>query len=185
MITKTIRRATPDDNALIYELALPAWKDAYSEILSRGQMDYMLEMMYSESSLTRQMQEGHAFFIVVCDGAPSGFISFHPQGDDLYILEKLYVHPQWQGTGAGRFLVEQAEEHIRNRHPGKRILFELNVNRNNQAVNFYTRLGFSIDREVDEDIGNGFFKNDFVMRKMIQTAVQDYRPSFVSNSQQK
>jgi GNAT superfamily N-acetyltransferase len=163
---KTIRHATPDDCALIYELAVPSWKVAYSEILSGEQMDYMLKKMYSEESLTRQMREGHIFFIVLCDDIPSGFISFHPQGENLYILEKLYILPHTQGTGAGRFLVEQAEEYIRNLHPaGRHFLFELNVNRNNKAVDFYKRLGFHIDREVDEDIGNGFYKNDYIMRK--------------------
>ena len=165
-VTKTIRQATPGDCALIYELAEPAWKVAYSEILSCEQMEYMLEMMYSEKSLKRQMLEGHTFFIVLCNDIPAGFISFHPQGEDLYILEKLYVHPNWQGSGAGRFLVEKAEEYIRKLHPaGKRFLFELNVNRNNKAVDFYAHLGFRIDREVDEYIGNGFYKNDYVMRK--------------------
>ena len=165
---KTIRQTSPNDCALIYELALPAWKEAYSEILSPEQMDYMLEMMYSENSLKRQMREGHIFFIVLCDGVPSGFISFHPQGENRYILEKLYVLPQTQGTGAGSFLVEKAEEYIRNRHPTRRILFELNVNRNNKATGFYQRLGFHIDREVDEDIGNGFYKNDYIMVKRIE-----------------
>ena len=164
---KTIRQANHGDCTLIYELAVPSWKVAYAEILSGEQMEYMLNRMYSEESLTRQMQEGHIFFIVFCDGIPAGFISFHPQGENLYILEKLYVLPQVQGTGAGRFLVEKAEEHIRNLHPGKQFLFELNVNRNNKAVKFYQRLGFHIDREVDEDIGNGFYKNDYIMQKMV------------------
>jgi GNAT superfamily N-acetyltransferase len=164
---KTVRQATHSDYTLIYELAVPSWKVAYSEILSDEQMEYMLEMMYSEESLHRQMQDGHIFFIVLCDEVPSGFISFHPQDDTLYILEKLYVLPHAHGTGAGRFLVEKAEEHIRNRHPGRHFLFELNVNRNNKAVGFYKQLGFHIDREVDEDIGNGFYKNDYIMQKAI------------------
>ena len=164
---KTIRQATSNDCVLIYQLAVPSWKEAYSEILSGAQMEYMLEMMYSEESLRQQMWEGHIFFIVLCDGIPSGFISFHPQGENLYILEKLYVLPQTHGTGAGRFLVEKAEEYIRNRHPGEHFLFELNVNRNNKAVGFYQRLGFRIDRKIDEDIGNGFYKNDYIMQKNI------------------
>ena len=164
----SIYQATPDDCALIYELAAPTWKDAYAEILSDEQMDYMLTMMYSEESLKRQMREGHVFFIILSDGSPSGFIAFHAQGENLYILEKLYILPQMQGSGAGRFLVEKAEEYIRKNHSsGENIMFELNVNRNNKAVHFYKRLGFHIDRVVDEDIGNGFYKNDYIMRKMI------------------
>ena len=164
---KDIRQSTPNDCGLIYELALPTWKATYSEILSESQMSYMLEMMYSEESLKRQMQEGHIFLIALLDGDPVGYISFHPQDNDLYILEKLYVLPHVQGTGTGRYLVEKAEEYIRNRHPGQQFLFELNVNRNNKAVEFYKRTGFHIDREVDEDIGNGFYKNDYIMQKRL------------------
>lgn len=113
------------------------------------------------------MREGHIFLFVLCDNVPSGFISFHSQGETLYILEKLYVLPCMQGAGAGRFLVEKTEEYIHNLHPGGQILFELNVNRHNKAVGFYQRLGFHIDREVNEDIGNGFYKNDYIMQKVI------------------
>ena len=164
---KTIRQATPDDCHLIRELAIPAWKVAYAEILSDKQMEYMLKMMYTDESLAQQMREGHIFFIAECDDLPCGFISFHSQGEGLYVLEKLYVLPQVQGKGAGRFLVEKAEEYISNLNPGKQFLFELNVNRNNSAVDFYKRLEFHVDREVDEDIGNGFYKNDYIMKKII------------------
>jgi len=164
---KTIRQATPDDCRLIYELAAPSWKSAYSEILTDKQMAYMLQMMYSDESLKKQMSDGHIFYIASLFRVPCGFISFHQQSDDMYVLEKLYVLPQAHGKGAGRFLVEKAEERIRCQHPDKQFLLELNVNRNNKSVEFYKRLGFHIDREVDEDIGSGFYKNDYVMRKSI------------------
>ena len=130
-------------------------------------MTYMLEMMYSEESLKRQMKEGHVFFIASLEGDPVGYISFHLQDDELYILEKLYVLPQMHGKGMGRFLVEKAEEYIRAHHPEQPLRFQLNVNRNNKAVEFYKQLGFHIDRQVDEDIGNGFYKNDYIMQKRL------------------
>ena len=40
----------------------------------------------------------------------------------------------------------------------------LNVNRNNEAVEFYKRNGFEIDSSEDIDIGNGYFMNDYIMR---------------------
>lgn len=38
-----IRRASPDDIPLIRSLADVAFRDTYAEILSEGQMDYMME----------------------------------------------------------------------------------------------------------------------------------------------
>jgi ribosomal protein S18 acetylase RimI-like enzyme len=43
----------------------------------------------------------------------------------------------------------------------------LNVNRNNSALNFYQRLGFTIQRKEDIAIGNGYLMEDYVMGKPI------------------
>ena len=48
---------------------------------------------------------------------------------------------------------------------GNRLL--LNVNRNNKAVQFYLSLDFSIIKEEDNDIGNGYFMNDYVMERKV------------------
>jgi ribosomal protein S18 acetylase RimI-like enzyme len=40
----------------------------------------------------------------------------------------------------------------------------LNVNRNNPAKSFYKKLGFTVIKEDDIDIGNGYFMNDYVMK---------------------
>ena len=46
----------------------------------------------------------------------------------------------------------------------KQITIRLTVNRQNyKAVNFYFRLGFTIEKIIDIDIDNGFLMNDFVM----------------------
>ena len=42
-------------------------------------------------------------------------------------------------------------------------VIELNVNRNNPAINFYSRFGFKILRQGDFHIGNGFYMNDYIM----------------------
>jgi ribosomal protein S18 acetylase RimI-like enzyme len=38
------------------------------------------------------------------------------------------------------------------------------VNRENKAIGFYNKLGFTIIAEEDIPIGNGFFMNDYVMQ---------------------
>jgi ribosomal protein S18 acetylase RimI-like enzyme len=48
---------------------------------------------------------------------------------------------------------------------GKRL--ELNVNRYNKARQFYEKLGFTVIKEEDIDIGEGFFMNDYVMARSI------------------
>ena len=52
-----IKKAESGDIPLIRELTFRVWPQTYASILSQEQIDYMLEMMYSESSLKKQMTE--------------------------------------------------------------------------------------------------------------------------------
>ena len=159
-----IRRATTDDIPSIRQMADVAFRDTYKDILSNEQMDYMLDWMYSESSLLRQMtQKSHIFFIE--DG--KGYVSFRKEAEadektPVYHIEKLYVLPQFQGQGYGRKLFETVVENIKS-FSNCPVRIELNVNRKNKAVSFYEHLGMHKDREGDFPIGKGFFMNDYIM----------------------
>ena len=59
-----IRKATADDIPVIRAMADVVFRQTYREILSPEQMDYMMDWMYSEESLHRQMlEEGIVFFL--------------------------------------------------------------------------------------------------------------------------
>ena len=48
-----IKKAETDDIPLVRELTFRVWPQTYASILSQEQIDYMLEMMYSEASLKK------------------------------------------------------------------------------------------------------------------------------------
>lgn len=160
----TLRRAYEKDIPLIRDMSMKVWPQTYSTILSPEQIEYMLGMMYSEQSLTKQMQDKHEFIIVNDGNEPVGFASFSLVETGIYKLHKIYILPTLQGKGAGKFVIGEIVKAI-SRKGGKSL--QLNVNRNNKAKDFYTRLGFEIIREEDIDIGNGYFMNDYVMEKKI------------------
>jgi len=159
-----IRKATPDDIPAIMKMASVVFPDTYKSILSPAQLDYMMDMMYSESSLERQMKnDGNIFHI--CEG--KGYVSYRyveksADGIDLYHLEKLYVMPEARDTGLGQKLFETVVEAARKASDGP-FRIELNVNRYNPAVSFYEHLGMSKARQGDFPIGEGFYMNDFIM----------------------
>jgi RsiW-degrading membrane proteinase PrsW (M82 family)/ribosomal protein S18 acetylase RimI-like enzyme len=160
-----LRRAYEKDIPLIRDLTMKIWPQTYSTILSATQIDYMLDMMYSESSLQQQMKENHEFIIVNDGIEPVGFASFSLLEPGVYKLHKIYVMPQNQGKGTGKFVINEILKVITMKS-GKSL--QLNVNRNNKAKDFYEKLGFVVIREEDNDIGNGYLMNDYVMEKKVQ-----------------
>jgi len=159
-----VRRAGVRDIERIHALAARVFPATYREVLSPEQLDFMLDWMYSPASLRRQMDEGHVYLLLSQDGADCGYASVERQGPDLFHLQKIYVLPEFQGTGAGRFLFGEVVKHIRAEHPSGPCVMELNVNRQNPAVAFYRRMGMAIDRQGDFPIGHGFYMNDYIMR---------------------
>lgn len=156
----SIRNAGTSDISLIRELTYQVWPQTYSGILSAAQIDYMLEMMYSEASLKQQMESGARFIIVLENEIPVGFASYQEMEPALYKLHKLYVLPSQQGKGTGRFMIDHITGVIK--AAGANTL-HLQVNRNNKAKNFYEKLGFTAIKEINLDIGNGYVMDDYIM----------------------
>lgn len=162
-----IRVATTSDIPLIRKMAEQVFPETYRHIITPEQCDYMMDMMYSEASLLRQMTvEGHIYQLLSADGSPAGYVSVQPIEADLYELQKIYVLPQFQGRHFGRTLLNAAVSLVKRLHSGRCRLF-LHVNRYNKAKTFYEHLGFKVTRQGDYDIGNGYFMNDYIMEKEI------------------
>ncbi len=159
-----ISYAGEDDVEIIRKLAHAIWPVAYGEILSPQQLAYMLHLIYSEGALLNQIKEKeHQFLLVKENNIALGFASYSPKvknEKEVFRLHKLYVLPSQQGKGTGKFLLEFIVNEIRKQSAD---ILELNVNRNNKALHFYKKMGFTISRDEDIDIGEGYFMNDFVM----------------------
>jgi diamine N-acetyltransferase len=162
----SIQTAGPEQIALIQELAKLTWAEAYKDILSPEQMAYMLDRFYSAPSLLAQMTEQRHRFILAYDGTEAvAFASYSPKSEaepTVFRLHKIYIHPYQQGKGTGKALLQYIYTDILSQVA---TALELNVNRHNRARSFYEKMGFAIIHEEDIDIGNGYWMNDYVMRK--------------------
>ena len=159
-----IRNASFDDIALIRELTFKIWPQTYAAIISQQQIDYMLEMMYSEASLKKQMEDGCQFILVYDDIEPVGFAAYQEIRPTTWKLHKIYILITQQGKGTGKFAIGHIIKEIQQQ--GATAL-QLQVNRHNKARSFYEKLGFVVIDEADFDIGNGYFMNDYVMEKKL------------------
>ncbi|NRA10607.1 MAG: GNAT family N-acetyltransferase [Crocinitomicaceae bacterium] len=153
---------TRNDVFLVNQLAHDIWPDAFKDILTKDQIDYMLDWMYDVNTLEEQAQTGHLFYIVKEHGIAKGFVGVEPNYPDVGMLRihKLYMLPECQGKGMGRVLLNKAID----------VAFDLdltslhlNVNRFNKAVEFYKHCNFDIIGEEVIDIGKDYLMEDYIM----------------------
>jgi GNAT superfamily N-acetyltransferase len=165
------------DRDFIRSVSERTWPSTYGHIISQEQIDFMLDWMYSDESLEKQMDSGCVFYIASIKKENEqweavGFCSVSPEeeennstekveGSKAHKLNKLYVLPSAQGTGAGKALLSKSIEVVK--AAGSSSLF-LQVNKLNTAYSFYLKHGFIKEAEYKFDIGNGFYMDDYVMR---------------------
>ena len=171
-MTIRILPATPKDIPHIQQIVEISWPDTYGAILSEAQLSYMIDMMYNTKTLTEQISTTHHYFILWADRPTSatstamGFIDVEKQ-DSLHCkLHKIYLLPDSKGKGYGRLLMDHAVQ--TSKALGASFL-KLNVNRHNNALAFYERMGFTLHETVDNAIGQGYYMNDYVMIRALDT----------------
>src|SRR5688572_30184833 len=97
---KLLKAATADIPE-IRKLAMLVWNQHYPAIISQAQIDYMLNMMYSETSLQQQMETGHDFYLISFGGNNIGFISVNMLQEKDWFLNKFYIDQQRSAKGVG------------------------------------------------------------------------------------
>lgn len=162
-----IIESSKEQLADIRELAYKIWPDTYGQILSKEQLEYMLSNFYSIESLENQFESGHVFLFVEEDGQYLGFAAYEVDCKEKgkTKLHKIYVMPNTQGKGIGKFLLNEVEQRTKNAE--NKYLF-LNVNKYNNAISFYEKQGFVKIADEVIDIGQGYVMDDYVMEKIIK-----------------
>lgn len=164
-MTATFRQATDKDIKVIRDIANKTWFVTYMAILGFEQTEFMFELIYNETALAEQMNDGQVFILQLLNETPVAFASYSVKDEEkkIYKLNKIYLDPDYQGGGYGKKMLEEVEKQIKD--IGGKIL-DLNVNRFNKARLFYEKLGFEVILEEDIPIGQ-YWMNDFVMRKAL------------------
>jgi len=155
-----IRAANLSDIPTIRSIAENTWPDAYSNIISPEQLHYMLNLMYSDSSLLHQMNNGHRFYIAEINEIAIGFASVSDEGNNVFQLNKLYVLPDTQKSGVGKSLIQKVINYAK-LNGGKQVF--LRVNKQNKAKLFYEKQGFSVLNESILELEHGYVMDDYIM----------------------
>ena len=140
------------------EMATEIVREHFDPIVGKAQNDYMIGRFQTPEAIREQLERGYRYYFVLEEGRRIGFHAFYPREDCMY-LSKFYLAKQFRGLGYSHimldFLTKKAAD------MGVRRI-ELNVNRFNDAVLVYEKLGFRRIREEKNDIGHGYFMDDYV-----------------------
>lgn len=158
-----VRALAPDEVPALIELARTIWHAHYPGIISVAQIEYMLDQRYRPEVIGSELERSDTWWELARIGAlPVGFSSSLLTGEPGEMkLDKLYVHPQHQGAGVGRKLLQSAVERARGLEC-TRLVLAVNK-RNAQAIAAYRRWGFRIEQSKVTDIGGGFVMDDYIM----------------------
>ena len=161
------KKANEEQMPQVASLAQKIWRLYYPPIIGEQKVEYMLGKFYSVDYLLSQIKAGHHFTLILENDQLVGFMSVEKIGDAKYMLHKLYTDPAIHGKSIGTKAFDYLVGELKDMDE-----MVLEVNRQNfKAINFYFKMGFTIQRVLDREVGGGFSMNAFVMTKKMKSAV--------------
>ena len=144
------------------ELAEKIWHECFVNIISEGQIDYMVEKFQSLNAMTDQIEkQDYSYFAVREDGELCGYFGVKPESDDRFFLSKLYLRNDKRGRGIASLMLRKVFQEAE-KYGKKRVYLTVNKN-NTHAVEVYKKTGFAIVDTSVTDIGSGYVMDDFIM----------------------
>ncbi len=149
-----------DENGIkeMSEMATAIVREHFDPIIGKVQNDYMLQKFQTVDAIKGQLEHGYQYYFVSDKGRRIGFLAFYPKENAMY-LSKLYLYKEERRKGYSRQMLDFVKKNARKNGLSS---IELNVNRNNSAIYAYKKLGFKVIREEKNDIGSGYFMDDYV-----------------------
>ncbi len=156
-----VRVATVEQIALTAKLAAEIWREHYTAIIGTEQVNYMLARFQSVEAITGKIDSGELiYFLIHYHKQAAGYFAVQIRKDEVF-LSKLYILAAQRHRGLARtalnFIKNITAENCLNR-------ISLTINKNNHdSLAVYERMGFKLAGEAINDIGNGFFMDDFIL----------------------
>ena len=168
-----IRALIASDVPALCALAREIWRAHYPGIISKAQIEYMLNERYDETVIHEELKRLDLWWdVLMLNGKIAGYTSYFwadltnvVNAADTIKIDKLYLHPRVHRHGYGRMLID----HIARRMSGQGCkCLTLGVNRHNQsAIAAYLKHGFQITETSLKQIGGGFRMDDYIMVRAV------------------
>src|SRR5690606_42130115 len=83
---------------IIQQLAREIWEEHYIKIISQEQIDYMLELFYSDERIRSEIEEGISWEMLMDNENPVGYLVCEIAEEKLFI-SKIYLKAETRGKG--------------------------------------------------------------------------------------
>lgn len=165
-----LRACTIGDIDILRELSLKTYYETFAHLNTPEDMAAYLEDAFNVERLTKELNDPNSsFFLLYAADSLAGYLKLNeaPSQTDIndplsLEIERIYVSSEFQGTGLGRYLMEQAITIATERN--KKYAWLGVWEKNEKAICFYKKNRFY-------EIGTHTFvmgedvQSDYVMRK--------------------
>lgn len=143
-----LERAAVEDVLTIKEILRETWHDTYGSLLPKAAIEAITSQWHARELLTEQLQNPEIYFAVARKGGVVvGLITARKQ-DDVIVVNRLYVRPQYQRRGIGRQLLESS---YRTFHGARSVRLTVEAE-NRKGVAFYAKQGFRETARSSEEL---------------------------------
>jgi GNAT superfamily N-acetyltransferase len=141
----TVREATAADADAIGRIHAETWRAAYAGVFPDAAFEVERRQRWWRQWLRQPLQPPAATLVAEDEGVVVGFAGVGRSRDEpaLGELYTIYVDPNRWSTGAGRALIEAAEDALRKHGFSEAMLWVLEGNE--RAERFYRRAGWEQD----------------------------------------
>lgn len=159
-----MKKCTVEDFDILRQISIKTYYETFAHLNTAEDMETYLEDAFNEDKLRCELcDENSSFFFLCADKCLAGYLKLNeaPSQTDIndsesLEIERIYVSKGFQGTGLGKYLMEQAISIATER--GKKYAWLGVWEKNEKAIGFYKK--------------NGFYKigtHNFVMGEDVQT----------------
>ena len=144
---------------LLQQMAKEVWSEHYKNILSKGQIEYMVDKFQSSPAVLEQLKNGYQYYWLCYGQKKAGYLAIEPKDGKLF-LSKIYLKKEYRGKKIASYAVAQLKKHCREKNESS---IWLTVNKENvNSIAAYEAMGFKRTRELTTDIGNGYVMDDYI-----------------------
>ncbi len=163
---KLILLTTEEQIFEIEKLAKEIYLEYYSKILPVEFVKYWVEVYQNKKNIKKSLENGEIYYFIYEEEEVAGYLSYViDKVNSTLFISKFYLKEKFRGKKLGSFAFDEIMKVAKQEGVTKIWLKTL---RANPSVEVYKKLGFTIEKRVETDIGGNHILEDYVLSKNLK-----------------